>query len=90
MWGIQPGLGTQKMGSMVGPYERTWGENMINANGSSCSKTVYPFRLSSGQHFAGICKDMMISGFLGSDWSDKQEGVGTVEVGMSLVKGDQH
>lgn len=76
MWGIQPGLGTQKVGSLVGPYERTWGDNMINTNGSFCSETVYPFCLSSGQHFAGICKDIMISGFLSSVWSEKQEGAG--------------
>lgn len=84
MWGIQPGLGTQKVGSLVGPYERTWGDNMINTNGSFCSETVYPFCLSSGQHFAGICKDMMISGL------KNRKVLGTVEVGMSLVKGDQH
>lgn len=76
MWGIQPGLGTQKMGSIVGPSERTWGENMVNENDSFCSETVYPFCLSYGQPLAGSRKDRMISGFLSSVWSEKQEGVG--------------
>lgn len=40
MWGIQPGLGTQKMGPIVGRYERTWGENMVNENDSFRSETV--------------------------------------------------